>query len=347
MCCIRPRVDDDDGKIRVLSPQNDLLYNGMSVLDNPLSGRPGRRKRVLSSSSRSEDESSQSQRQSTSTTSNRLIRCLKGCLKRKLEKAAAGTIYAADLLTQKYFLVSGCRDKKTASNSSSLEEGSSKQSKVEQSEGGFSEVFKEKDISQGHANDVFNYEAPDDTKLVTIDLAHDHCPYYLFQDNPKKEVEGEGSKGDSEPTTDNNTESLEWDEILQMIQILIQDLETWLPSATAHIEVNHPGEEAEAGDYFPNVTASAPLSTSTDFLSGGLMSDSNTSVNSESSQPFGVTTPPSSPTEAGPLKKLKKKKSRKSLKIRKGLRESVENLTTFGKKNSGRKSSQEREGQDN
>jgi len=192
-------------------------------------------------------------------------------------------------------------------------------------------VFKEKNLSQGHANDVFNYEAPDDTKL----------------DNPKKEVEGEGSKGDSEQTPDTNTESLEWDEILRMIQILIQDLETWLPSATAHIEVNHPGEEAEAGDYFPSVTASAPLSTSTDFLSGGIMSDSNTSVNSESSQPFGVTTPPSSPTEAGPLKKLKKKKSRKSLKIRKGLRESVENLTTFGKKNSVRKSSQEREGQDN
>lgn len=175
-------------------------------------------------------------------------------------------------------------------------------------------MFKERNLSQGHANDVFNYEAPDDTKL----------------DNPKKEVEGEGSKGDSEQTPDTNT-----------------DLETWLPSATAHIEVNHPGEEAEAGDYFPSVTASAPLSTSTDFLSGGIMSDSNTSVNSESSQPFGVTTPPSSPTEAGPLKKLKKKKSRKSLKIRKGLRESVENLTTFGKKNSVRKNSQEREGQDN
>ena len=31
-------------------------------------------------------------------------------------------------------------------------------------------MFKERNLSQGHANDVFNYEAPDDTKLVTIDI---------------------------------------------------------------------------------------------------------------------------------------------------------------------------------
>ena len=135
----------------------------------------------------------------------------------------------------------------------------------------------------------------------------------MFQDNPKKEVEGEGSKGDSEQTPDTNTESLEWDEILRMIQILIQDLETWSPSATSHIEVNISGEEAET------VTASVALSTSTDFSSGAsVMSDLNTSVNSETSEAF--TTPPSSPAETGPLEKLK---TQRSLEI--GLRKSFKN----------------------
>jgi len=90
-------------------------------------------------------------------------------------------------------------------------------------------------------------------------------------------------------------------------------LKTWLPSATTPIEVNIPGEEAES------VTASVALSTSTDFSSGAsVMSDSNISVNSETSEAF--TTPPSSPAETGPLEKLK---TRRSLEI--GLRKSFEN----------------------
>ena len=90
VCCA---VSGPEWTMMMVGSEFSLLrFIGMSVLDNPLSGRPERRKRVLSSSSSSEDESSQSRRQSTSTTSNRLIRCLKGCLKRKLEKAAAGTI---------------------------------------------------------------------------------------------------------------------------------------------------------------------------------------------------------------------------------------------------------------
>ena len=53
-----------------------------------------------------------------------------------------------------------------------------------------------------------------------------------------------------------------------------------------------------------------------------------------------VATPPPTPTEDGVLKKL-------SLKIRNGLRESVENLTSFGKEPGERRNSQGGEGQDN
>ena len=166
----------------------------MYILDNPLSGHL---KRALFTLSRAEEESSQSQHQPTSRTSNRLLHCLKSYFRRILRKAAKG----------------GQADKKTASNSSCLESFEESKDIVEQSE-----VFKEKDISFGLGNDVFNYEDPNDKKQVKKN-AHCHYPFDLFQDIGNEEVEEEGSRDDSEKNAETNT--VDWDEILRMIQILI------------------------------------------------------------------------------------------------------------------------------
>ena len=114
-----------------------------------------------------------------------MLHCLKGYFRRLLKKAAEG----------------GQADKKTASNSSCLESSEESKDVVEQSE-----VFNEKDISFGLTNEVFNYEDLNDKKKVKKN-AHCHYPFDLFQDNFKEEVEEEGSRDDSEQTTDTITGS--------------------------------------------------------------------------------------------------------------------------------------------
>ena len=116
----------------------------------------------------------------------------------------------------------------------------------------------------------------------------------------------------------------EFDRILQMIQILLQDKDNLESSATAEIEVKNRGEDVEAC-----VAASVG-----DHLSGtSVKSESTISATSEKHS-----SPPSLGSGRGTLEKQKKKKSRKS--FRKSFRES------FRKKKVARKNNQEGEGLD-